>query len=162
MCLQPAAAGDLGPRAAVATRSAAPWVLPSHPHAPAGLRGRACPPCRPPCRPPGPAHTPRAHLPLGNDVSIQAHPLGLPAYCRVALCLLRRVEGAFREGGRRHRRGASGGPSSPAWLSWGRSFVMSQSWCLLPGYIRERPDGTEKETSSPPQSDAGIFKRCQS
>uniref|UniRef100_A0A2K5W4J5 Integrator complex subunit 15 n=1 Tax=Macaca fascicularis TaxID=9541 RepID=A0A2K5W4J5_MACFA len=40
----------------------------------------------PPCCPPRPAHAPRAHLHLGRDVSLQAHPLGRPAcaFCALA------------------------------------------------------------------------------
>lgn len=91
LCLQPAPAGDLGPRAAVAPRGAPSRLLPPHPHAPAGLRGRASPPRRPP----RPAHTPRAHLHLGHDVSIQAHPLGRPEDRRAARAFSPGLEAAF-------------------------------------------------------------------
>ncbi|XP_077852278.1 integrator complex subunit 15 isoform X2 [Macaca mulatta] len=109
--LTPPPAGDLGSRAAVASRRAPPRVLPPHPHAPAGLRGRPGPPC---C-PPRPAHAPRAHLHLGRDVSLQAHPLGRPAcaFCALAGRSLPRRKG-WPVPQKRTSGKWPGGPSPPA------------------------------------------------
>lgn len=141
MSSQPAPAGDLRPGAAGAPRSTAPRLLPSHPHAPAGLRGRAGPPCRPPC----PARTPGAHVHVGHDLPIQAHPLGRPQCHRGAVCLPPGPEEAFqRKGEPPPPRGpfrAAGGPSSPAGLSWCGRYAALQSRGPSAG-SRSSPDGT--------------------
>ncbi|XP_016868103.1 integrator complex subunit 15 isoform X3 [Homo sapiens] len=113
--IQPPPAGDLGSRAAVASRRAPPGVLPPHPHAPAGLRG--CP--GPPRRPPRPAHASRPHLHLRRDLSLQAHPLGWPvcAFCALAGRSLSRWKG-WPDSQKRTSGKGSGSPSPPAEPSW--------------------------------------------
>ncbi|XP_017389289.1 uncharacterized protein C7orf26 homolog isoform X1 [Cebus imitator] len=144
--IQPPPAGDLGPSAAAASRRAPPGLLPPHPHAPAGLWGRA----GPPCRPPRPAHSPRAHLHLGRDIPLQADPLGWPAcaFCTLAGRSLLRRKGwsapLKRTSGKRQ-----GSPSPLAESSGCGSFDVTESRCFPPGRILRHPDWMVKGRVQP-------------